>query len=141
MRKPFRNGTGCAQPANLVLHPAGEAHADNFGKEGGACFNVESSQAWLQRAGAANSSHIPNIISDPSTVGLAARLRQEFLFLDDVSSIECDLIAHRIKGYGAVIMTNGDAGGALIQQLRRIIQREYKWDALDLPIPRRYGPE
>jgi CubicO group peptidase (beta-lactamase class C family) len=52
----------------------------------------------------------------------------------------CDLIAHRVKGYGAVIMTNGDGGGALIQRLRRLIQQEYKWDALDAPIPRRYGP-
>src|SRR5262245_6122847 len=53
---------------------------------------------------------------------------------------QCDLIAHLAKGYGAVIMTNGDNGGALIQQLRRLIQQEYKWDALDAPIPRRYGP-
>jgi CubicO group peptidase (beta-lactamase class C family) len=40
----------------------------------------------------------------------------------------------------AVIMTNGDAGGALINQIRQLIQREYKWDTLDQPIPRRYGP-
>jgi CubicO group peptidase (beta-lactamase class C family) len=53
---------------------------------------------------------------------------------------QCDLIAHRAKGYGAVIMTNGDAGGALIQQLRRLIQQDYKWDAVETPIPRRYGP-
>jgi hypothetical protein len=45
-----------------------------------------------------------------------------------------------VKGYGAVIMTNGDGGGALISRLRRLIQQEYKWDALDAPIPRRYGP-
>jgi CubicO group peptidase (beta-lactamase class C family) len=53
---------------------------------------------------------------------------------------QCDLIAHRVKGYGAVIMTNGAAGGALIQQLRPIIQRQYSWDTLDQPISRRYGP-
>ncbi len=53
---------------------------------------------------------------------------------------QCELVAHRLKGYGAVIMTNGDNGGALIQQLRRMIQQEYKWDVLDTPIPRRYGP-
>jgi CubicO group peptidase (beta-lactamase class C family) len=53
---------------------------------------------------------------------------------------QCSLIAHRVKGYGAVIMTNGDAGGAMISQIQRLIQREYKWDALDQPIPRRYGP-
>jgi CubicO group peptidase (beta-lactamase class C family) len=53
---------------------------------------------------------------------------------------QCTLIAHRIKGYGVVIMTNGDAGGGLIGQIQRMIQREYKWDAVDQPIPRRYGP-
>jgi len=53
---------------------------------------------------------------------------------------QCDLVAHVAKGYGAVIMTNGDAGGALIQHLRRLIQQEYKWDAVESPIPRRYGP-
>jgi CubicO group peptidase (beta-lactamase class C family) len=53
---------------------------------------------------------------------------------------QCDLTAHRSKGYGAVIMTNGDNGGAIIGELRRMIQREYNWDALDEPIPRRYGP-
>jgi CubicO group peptidase (beta-lactamase class C family) len=53
---------------------------------------------------------------------------------------QCDLIAHRVHGYGAVIMTNGNGGGPLIQQLRRLIQQEYKWDALESPIPRRYGP-
>jgi CubicO group peptidase (beta-lactamase class C family) len=53
---------------------------------------------------------------------------------------QCDLIAHRVKGYGAVIMTNGDAGGRVIQDLRKVIQKEYGWDAIDSPIPRRYGP-
>ena len=53
---------------------------------------------------------------------------------------QCDLIAHRVHGNGAVIMTNGDNGGALLSRLRRMIQQEYKWDALDPPIPRRYGP-
>jgi hypothetical protein len=53
---------------------------------------------------------------------------------------QCDLVAHRAKGYGVVIMTNADSGGALIQVLRRSIQQEYQWDALDSPVPRRYGP-
>ena len=53
---------------------------------------------------------------------------------------QCDLIAHRVKGYGLVIMTNGDTGGAVMQELRRRIQQAYKWDALDPPVPRGYGP-
>lgn len=53
---------------------------------------------------------------------------------------QCGMQAHRLKGYGAVIMTNGDNGGGLVQELRRRIQQAYKWDALDKPIPRTYGP-
>lgn len=54
---------------------------------------------------------------------------------------QSDLTAHLSKGYGAVVMTNSDSGSALIPQLLRLIQEEYKWDAIDAPIPRRYGPE
>jgi hypothetical protein len=38
-------------------------------------------------------------------------------------------------------MTNSPGGDALIPQLLRLIQQEYKWDAIDAPVPRRYGPE
>ena len=53
---------------------------------------------------------------------------------------QCDLVAHRLKGYGVVIMTSSDNGAALIEELRRRIQHEYSWDVLDKPVPRRYGP-
>jgi len=53
---------------------------------------------------------------------------------------QCNMIAHRIKGYGLVVMTNGDNGGPLMQALMRGIQQAYKWDVYDQPIPRTYGP-
>ncbi len=53
---------------------------------------------------------------------------------------QCHMIAHRLKGYGLVIMTNGENGGALMQELRRRIQQAYQWDVFDQPIPRIYGP-
>jgi CubicO group peptidase (beta-lactamase class C family) len=48
----------------------------------------------------------------------------------------CDLIAHRSSGYGLVIMTNGDNGGALIAALREKITRAAGWDMHAKPIPR-----
>jgi CubicO group peptidase (beta-lactamase class C family) len=48
----------------------------------------------------------------------------------------CDLIAHRAKGYGAVIMTNGDNGGRLIAALREKISRASAWDMYDKPLRR-----
>jgi CubicO group peptidase (beta-lactamase class C family) len=51
-----------------------------------------------------------------------------------------ELLVHISKGYGAVIMTNGDAAVPLLRQLRQIIHREYGWDTLDPPIAPGYGP-
>jgi len=48
----------------------------------------------------------------------------------------CDLTAHRSKGYGVVIMTNGDNGGRVITALREKISRAASWDMYDKPIPR-----
>jgi CubicO group peptidase (beta-lactamase class C family) len=53
---------------------------------------------------------------------------------------QCIMMAHRIKGYGFAIMTNADSGGALAQELGNKIQQLNKWDTLDQPIPRTYGP-
>ena len=47
-----------------------------------------------------------------------------------------DLIAHRSKGYGVAIMTNGDNGGRLIAALRNKISIASAWDMHDKPIPR-----
>jgi CubicO group peptidase (beta-lactamase class C family) len=52
----------------------------------------------------------------------------------------CNLMAHLTKGYGSVIMTNGTGGDALISRLVQMIQKEYKWDTLDQPLSRSYGP-
>jgi CubicO group peptidase (beta-lactamase class C family) len=48
----------------------------------------------------------------------------------------CDLIAHRSKGYGVVIMTNGDNGGRLMAELRKKISEASAWDMYDKPLTR-----
>ena len=41
---------------------------------------------------------------------------------------KCVMIAHREKGYGAVVMTNGDLGSSLCSEILRSIAREYEWE-------------
>jgi CubicO group peptidase (beta-lactamase class C family) len=48
----------------------------------------------------------------------------------------CSLVAHVRKGYGVVIMTNGDAGGGVIQELEARVASAYGWDSLDKPLLR-----
>jgi hypothetical protein len=49
---------------------------------------------------------------------------------------QCDVIAHRLKGYGVAIMTNGDAGRPVIDEIRARVATAYGWDSLDKPVLR-----
>ena len=40
------------------------------------------------------------------------------------------VLAHKVKGYGLVIMTNADQGSTVLHEIRRRIQRTYDWDSL-----------
>lgn len=82
------------RPAMLVFHLAGEAHANRFGKEGGACFNLEFGAAWMERISAvAPILDAPAIFSGAATAGLAARLRHEFHLMDNVSALAIESLA------------------------------------------------
>jgi CubicO group peptidase (beta-lactamase class C family) len=48
----------------------------------------------------------------------------------------CSLVAHKMKGYGVVVMTNSSRGAGLSQEIRQRVERAYKWDTLDEPVPR-----
>jgi CubicO group peptidase (beta-lactamase class C family) len=50
------------------------------------------------------------------------------------------MMAHKVKGYGLVIMTNADQGGAVASELSRRIQLAYEWDSFAQPAPRGYRP-
>jgi hypothetical protein len=45
-------------------------------------------------------------------------------------------VAHRVKGYGVAIMTNGDNGRSAINEIRSRVAAAYGCDSLDKPVPR-----
>src|SRR5262249_18667358 len=76
------------RPAMLVFHPAGAAHANKFGKEGGACFNLEFGAAWGERISAvAPLLDAPATFAGAATAGLAARFRRAFHLMAKVCGL------------------------------------------------------
>ena len=46
---------------------------------------------------------------------------------------QCLATAHRAKGYGLIVMTNGDNGQSLAREMVDRVARAYDWDTLDKP--------
>ena len=72
-------------------------------------------------------------------VGLAiAKRGQGWYFAHGGSNwgFQCDVLAHRVKGYGVAIMTNGDAGRPVINEIEARVAAAYGWDSLDKPVLR-----
>jgi hypothetical protein len=72
-------------------------------------------------------------------VGLSVEKRGEGWYVGHGGSnwgFRCNMIAHKIKGYGSAIMTNGDNGGPLVREIETRIAAAFKWDSLDKPVPR-----
>lgn len=47
-----------------------------------------------------------------------------------------DLVMHRLKGYGVVVMTNSDSGEEVITEIETRVAAAEDWDSLDKPVPR-----
>ncbi|MEO6446845.1 MAG: serine hydrolase domain-containing protein [Gemmatimonadaceae bacterium] len=72
-------------------------------------------------------------------VGLGVEKRGEGWYFGHGGSnwgFRADILGHVRKGYGVVIMTNGDNGGGLIRELENRVAAAYGWDSLDKPVLR-----
>jgi hypothetical protein len=43
------------------------------------------------------------------------------------AGFQCQMVALRDRGKGAIVMTNGDRGGALANEVVKLIAAEYDW--------------
>ena len=48
------------------------------------------------------------------------------------------MLAHKVKGYGLVVMTNADQGSTVINEISRRIQYTYNWDSVASAVARGY---
>lgn len=72
-------------------------------------------------------------------VGLGIEKRAEGWYFSHGGSnwgFRCTLVAHVCKGYGVVVMTNSDSGGAILNEIESRVASVYGWESLDKPIPR-----
>jgi len=75
----------------------------------------------------------------PYGVGLAVEQRGEGWYFSHGGSnwgFQADIVGHVRKGYGIAIMTNGDRGRALINEIEARVAAAYNWDSLDKPLVR-----
>ncbi len=75
----------------------------------------------------------------PYGLGIAVTKEGEGWYLAHGGSnwgFQCLLFVHKLKGYGMAVMTNGDAGGPLIAEVRQRVAAAYQWDSLDKPLRR-----
>lgn len=75
-------------PTYLILHPAGEVHADRFHSTGGHLFNIEITADWTRKIEALAPALSRRIeTQDGRSVGLMRRIVREFRHADAVSSL------------------------------------------------------
>ena len=75
----------------------------------------------------------------PCGVGLMVEKRGEGWYFTHGGSnwgFRADMLGHVRKGYGVVVMTNGDNGVSVISEIEARVAAAYNWDSLDKPMVR-----
>ena len=117
----LQGGSSCC---GLWTRPADLAR---FGIELSRCYRGESDRILSQESA--------SLMVSPSSagnVGLGMFIEQrdgEIYFQHGGGNVgfKCGLIMHREDGCGAAVMTNGDRGGRLCQEIINAIAKEYGW--------------
>ena len=88
---------------------------------------------------AAASAMVSPVGVGPFGVGLTVEKRGEGWYFSHGGSnwgFRGDILGHIRKGYGVAMLTNGDNGTALINEIETRVAAAYHWDSLDKPLLR-----
>ncbi len=104
-------------------------------------FGIELSRAYRGESDRILSQESAALMISPTSagnVGLGMFIDQkdgEIYFQHGGGNVgfKCQLIMHRESGYGAAVMSNGDQGGRLCQEIVQAIAREYQWANFEGP--------
>ena len=107
-------------------------------------FVIEVQKAVAARGGAVLSQAsalvmVTPVGVGPFAVGLSIERRGEGWYFSHGGSnwgFRANLVGHLRKGCGLVVMTNGDTGGALINEIESRVAAAYNWDSLHKPLVR-----
>jgi hypothetical protein len=69
-------------------------------------------------------------ISKKYGLGLSIDKNGYFSHRGSNEGFECVMIAHRDKGYGVVVTSNGDRGSSLCSEILRSVAKEYEWEEI-----------
>ena len=75
----------------------------------------------------------------PYAVGMSIAKRGEGWYMSHTGSnrgFRALAVGHVRNGYGLVVMTNGNNGGQVMNEIEARVIAAYGWDALDRPLPR-----
>jgi CubicO group peptidase (beta-lactamase class C family) len=75
----------------------------------------------------------------PYAVGMSIAKRGEGWYMSHTGSnrgFRALIVGHVRNGYGLVVMTNGNNGGQVMNEIEARVIAAYGWDALDRPLPR-----
>jgi CubicO group peptidase (beta-lactamase class C family) len=75
----------------------------------------------------------------PYAVGLSIQKRGEGWYFEHTGSnrgFRALVVGHVRKGYGLVVMTNGNNGSQVMNEILERVSAVYRWDVLDKPLPR-----
>jgi CubicO group peptidase (beta-lactamase class C family) len=138
------NREGLAQPAPWHVYPEQAAAGLWTTPTDLAKFAIEVQRALRGPRGAvlthASAREMTTPVGvGPYGVGLSLEKRGEGWYFSHGGSnwgFRCTLVAHLRKGYGVVVMTNGDNGGQVTTEIVERVAAAYGWDMLDKPLPR-----